>query len=236
MTSPARVAIVKSAGRADAFADAVREIGLAPVLVSPFQIEPIDGARAAVGAALGAKGTTWLVVTSPHAVDACDGFVPEWFDVAAVGPGTASALQSREFNVDLIGEGGAESLGRQIVAMGVAPGDRVVHPCGEDARQELRRVIEGAGGTYVAVPVYRAVPDAVGERAAAGEFAAVVVGSPNLARRAYDLFPSRPPAVAIGRTTASALRDLGWTPAAVAATPTPEDVAAALTRALRRGT
>jgi uroporphyrinogen-III synthase len=235
MTSPARVAIVKSAGRADAFADAVREIGLAPVLVSPFRFEPVDGARAAVAEALKAAGTTWLVVTSPHAVDACEGLVPEWFDVAAVGPGTASALQARDFNVDLVGEGGAESLGRKIVERGIEPGDRVVHACGEDARQELRRVIERAGGTYVAVPVYRAVPDAVGERSAVGEFAAVVVGSPNLARRAAELFPSRPPCVAIGRTTASALRDLGWAPAAVAAAPSPADVAAALARALRLG-
>jgi uroporphyrinogen-III synthase len=100
----------------------------------------------------------------------------------------------------------------------------------------MRRVLESAGAVYVAVPVYRAVADVVGERAATGEFAAVVVGSPNLARRAASLFPARPPAVAIGRTTASALRDAGWPPAAVAATPTPADVAEALKRALRRET
>ena len=79
------------------------------------------------------------------------------------------------------------------------------------------------------------LPVSVGERAAQGEFAAVVVGSPNLAQRAATLFPARPPAVAIGRTTASALRDLGWPPAAVAATPSPADVASALAEALRRG-
>jgi uroporphyrinogen-III synthase len=234
MTS--RVAIVKSAGRADAFAEAVREIGLQPVLVSPFQIEPIDDARDEVRIAL-ADGAAWLVVTSPHAAPHLAGLASGAFKVAAVGQGTASALQSAGFDeIAVVGDGGGEALAERIVAAGLAMGDRVVHPCGEDSRQEMRRVVEAAGGVYVAVPVYRAVRDAVGERAATGEFAAVVVGSPNLARRAVDLFPARPPAVAIGRTTATAMRDVGWTPAAVAATSTPADVAAALKRALRRET
>jgi len=234
MGADARVAIVKSAGRADAFAEAVRAIGLAPVLVSPFRIEPVDDARDEVRLAL-IDGAAWLVVTSPHAAPHVAGLASGAFKVAAVGQGTASALQSAGFDdIALVGDGGGEALAERIVAAGLAAGGRVVHPCAEDARQEMRRVVERAGGVYVPVPVYRAVADAVGERAATGEFAAVVVGSPNLARRAVELFPARPPAVAVGRTTASALRDVGWPPAAVAATPTPADVAAALKRALRR--
>jgi uroporphyrinogen-III synthase len=232
--TPPRVAIVKSAGRADSFADAVRGLGLVPVLVSPFQVEPLDEAHGELCAAFTPR-TAWCAVTSPHAVPHLDMFTCETFRLAAVGRGTASALRSIGFDeIALVGEGGAESLAWKIVAAGLAPGDRVVHPCGEDARPEMRRVIEEAGGKYVPTPVYRMVPDPVGERAAQGEFAAVVVGSPNLARRAAELFPARPASVAIGRTTAAALRDLGWTPISVAATPTPDDVAAALARALRR--
>lgn len=230
----ARVAIVKSAGRADAFAQAVREIGLVPVLVSPFRVEEDDDAQAALRKALAGR-VAWLAVTSPHAaVESLEAFRKRDFRVAAVGQGTATALQGLGFDVTLVGEGGSEALGWKIVAAGLGPGDAVVHACGEDARQELRRVVEGAGGQYVRVVVYRMVADPVGERAAEGEFAAVVVGSPNLAHRAMELFPSRPPAVAIGRTTAAALRDLGWPPAAVAAAPTPDDAASALQRALRK--
>lgn len=229
-----RVAIVKSAGRADAFAQAVRGLSMTPVLVSPFQVEEHENAHRELCSAL-TGSVAWFAVTSPHAaVDVLEMFCMEPFKVAAVGQGTASALQALGFEVDLVGDGGAESLGRKIVAAGLPPGAVVVHACGEDARPELRRVIEAAGGVYRPVVVYEMVPDAVGERAAVGEFAAVVVGSPNLARRAKDLFPARPPAVAIGRTTAAAMRDLGWPPAAVAATPTPDDVAAALKRALGR--
>jgi len=233
MKAPRRVAIVKSAGRADAFAEAVRALGFTPVLVSPFQVEPIEGADAALAAAL-TPPVAWLVVTSPHAAPRLAAFASRKFRVAAVGQGTASALQSAGVgDVAIVGDAGGESLARKIVAAGLAKGGRVVHPCGEDARREMRRVIEDAGGVHVAVPVYRMVPDPVGERAAAGEFAAVVVGSPNLARRAAELFSADTPSVAIGRTTASALRDVGRPPAAVAATPTPGDVGAALARAVR---
>jgi uroporphyrinogen-III synthase len=232
----ARVAIVKSAGRADAFAQAVREIGLVPVLVSPFRVEEHDEALEELRKALAGQ-VAWFAVTSPNgAVEALESFSGGDYRVAAVGQGTATSLQALGFDVALVGEGGSEALGWKIVAAGLQPGDVVVHACGEDARQELRRVIERAGGVYRPVVVYRMVADPVGERAAVGEFAAVLVGSPNLARRAVELFPSRPPAVAIGRPTASALRDLGWPPAAVAASPTPDDAAAALQRALRRKT
>ena len=73
------------------------------------------------------------------------------------------------------------------------------------------------------------IADPVGERAAAGEFAAVVIGSPRLGERAMELIPPpRPPSIAIGRTTAQALREIGWAPAAVAEKPTAKDVGAAL--------
>jgi uroporphyrinogen-III synthase len=227
-----RVAVVKSAGRADAFAEAVQELGWTPVLVSPFRAEEDGDVHMKMCEAL-TQRTDWFAVTSSHAaVPVLEMFCMESFRVAAVGPGTATALQSLGYEVEIVGDAGSESLGRRMLEAGLAPGDVVVHACGAESRGELRRVVEGAGGVYRPVVVYRMVPDPVGERAAAGEFAAVIVGSPNLARRAAELFPSRPPAVAIGRTTASAMRDLGWTPQSVAAKPVPADVAAALRAAI----
>jgi uroporphyrinogen-III synthase len=234
MTEARRVAIVKSAGRADVFADAIREAGFVPVLVSPFRDEVVAGGDAALAAALAEK-PRWIAVTSPHAARALEPHAASLrrVRVAAVGPGTATALHSIGVEPEVVGDEGGESLARGMVAAGLAPGDVVVHPCAADARPELGRTLSSAGATVLSIPVYRMVADPVGERAAAGEFAAVVVGSPRLAERAAALFPSRPPAVAVGRTTAAALRDLGWTPAQVAATPTPADVAGALARALR---
>lgn len=227
-----RVALVKSPGRADAFVLALREVGVLPVLVSPFRVDRIeDGERAFREAATAHDDRpTWIAVTSPHAATAVRplrdiaGLAP----IAAVGAGTASALHAAGFLPVLVGDAGGHALAQRMLASGLAAGSLVLHPCGEDARHELSETLGAAGVRVQAVPVYRMSPDPVGERAAEGTFAAVVVTSPRLAHRAMELFPGRPPVVAIGRTTASALRDLGWTPAAVAATPAPDDVAAAV--------
>jgi uroporphyrinogen-III synthase len=231
VTAPRRVAIVKSAGRADAFAEAVRGLGFVPVLVSPFREEAVEGGAAALAAAL-ARRPRWVAVTSPHAVRSLEphAALVASLRLTAVGPGTASALHSIGLRPAVVGDAGGAALARRMVAAGLAAGDVVVHPCAEEARRELGDALASAGAAVEAVPVYRMVEDPVGARAASGEFHAVVVGSPRLARRAAALFPRRPPAVAVGRTTAAALRDLGWPPTQVAATPTPEDVAGALAR------
>ena len=227
--TPRRVAIVKSAGRADAFAQAVRDLGLVPVLVSPFRFESLADGERALAAEI-AKRPRWVAVTSPQAAASLDGHVAALAGarLAAVGSGTATALQSAGLRPEVVGDAGGDALARRMVAAGLARGDVVLHPCGEDARGELSHTLRAAGATVVPVAVYRMVADEVGTRSVTGEFAAVVIGSPRLAQRAADLFPSRPPAIAVGRTTASALRDLGWPPAHVAATPTPDDVAGAL--------
>lgn len=235
-----RVALVKSPGRADAYAAAIRDAGFTPVLVSPFREEPVDPDPQALAAALAtAERGGWIAVTSPHAVPA----LQRWAKgsglggarFAAVGQGTAGALHSAGFRTVVVGDAGGAALARKMIEAGLARGDVVLHPCGFDARAELAEALGDVGVRVVAVAVYRMVADPVGERAVEGTFAAVIVGSPRLAQRAAELFrPPRPPVVAIGRTTASALRDAGWTPAAVAASPTPADVAAAL-RAVRPG-
>jgi uroporphyrinogen-III synthase len=233
-----RVALVKSAGRADAFAEAVRGVGMVPVLVSPFREEQLDPDPADVAFVARADAArAWIAVTSPHAVPALERWRKDiplaGLHLAAVGAGTATALQAAGFRPEVVGDAGGAALARRMLDAGLRRGDPVVHPCGEESRHELADVLATAGVRVLAVAVYRMVPDPVGERAAQGAFAAVVVGSPRLAHRASELFRApRPPAIAIGRTTAAALRDLGWTPAAVAATPTPQDVAAALRAAV----
>lgn len=229
MDAPRRVAVVKSAGRADAFAEAIRAAGFLPVLVSPFREEPVDDAGSALAAAVAAL-PKWIAATSPHAVRALVPHAPALGGVrlAAVGSGTASAMHSAGLVPEIVGDAGGEALARRMLGAGLAAGDLVVHPCAEDARRELADTLGAAGAVVRSVAVYRMVRDPVGERAAEGEFFAVVVGSPRLAERAAELFPGRPPVVAVGRTTAQALRDLGWRPAHVAATPSPADVAGAL--------
>ncbi|MCE9637531.1 MAG: uroporphyrinogen-III synthase [Planctomycetes bacterium] len=243
---PRRVAIVKSAGRADAFAKAVEQMGFVPVLVSPFREERIDGQDASFERLL-RRGPTpipgrpaagpprWVAVTSPNAAWVLESVNP-WPDdvrIAVVGQGTASAVLATGRRVDLVGDAGGKALARRMIESDLAPGDVVLFPCGDETRPELTAELGDADVHVVTIPVYRMVDDPVGERAATGEFAAVVVGSPRLGERALRLFPSpRPPAIALGRTTAAALVAYGWPPAAVAAEATPEAVVEALRIAL----
>jgi uroporphyrinogen-III synthase len=236
------VAIVKSAGRADAFAQAVTEAGLVPVLVSPFREERIAGQDQSFERLL-RRGPTplpgrprvgppkWVAFTSPNATWVLD-LVKPWPDdvrIAAIGPGTASCVHAAGLATAVIGEGGGAALARKMLAAGLAAGDVVLFPCGEETRPELSAALSDADVHVISIPVYRMVADPVGERAATGVFAAVVVGSPRLGERAMELIPPpRPPVIAIGRTTAQALRDFGWPPAAVAEKPTAKDVGAAL--------
>ena len=237
--SERRVALVKSAGRADAFAAALRAAGFVPVLVAPFRREALERGERELGDALGyaralvvgaGRRGTWLAVTSANAVAALTGLRGQLAGtrIAAVGGGTATALHAAGLAAEVVGDSGGAALARRMLAAGLVAGDTVVHACAEDTRPELADVLAAAGVHVRAIAVYRMVRDAVGERAAAGTFHAVVVASPRLAARALELFARRPPAVAVGRTTAAALRDLGWTPAAVAASASPQDVAAAV--------
>ncbi len=226
---PARVALVKSAGRADVFAVAIRKAGFVPVLVSPFRVEAVEGASESLAAGLGRR-PEWVAVTSPHAAPSLEEHRERiaGLRIAAVGQGTASSLQSIGLRPLVIGEAGGAALAAAMVDAGLRTGDVVLHPCGQRVRPELGEALRSAGAVVRPVVVYRMVDDPVGERAADGEFAAVIVGSPRLAERAAGLFPDRPRAIAIGRTTAAALRDLGWPPVAVAARATAADVVGAL--------
>lgn len=242
MTEPAvrRVALVKSAGRADAFARAVSSAGFTPVLVSPFRVETIHRGLARCGEILAAGAVDWAVFTSPTAVAQLENGpvgLPELLrrvpEVAAVGPGTASALHVVGITPTVVGTGGGIALADAVLRRVGSESVRLLHLAAEEVRPEFEERMAAADHVVDAVPVYRAVPDAVGERAAlSGSFAAVVLASPRLAQRAAELFPDRPPSIAIGRTTAAALRDLGWPPARIAAGPTPAEVTAALVDAL----
>jgi uroporphyrinogen-III synthase len=229
------VALVKSAGRADAFGLALSDAGFVPVLVSPFQREAIPDGESELYDALAYAGAlggnaVWVAVTSSQAVPALEPVTHllSRARIAAVGGGTATSIHAAGLAADVVGDAGGAALARAMLRAGVGPGSVVLHPCNEGARPELSHLLVEAGADVRPIPVYRMVPDAVGERAARGAFHAVIVSSPRLAHRAAELFPDRPPVVAIGRTTAAALRDLGWAPRVVAASPAPADVAAAV--------
>jgi uroporphyrinogen-III synthase len=162
--------------------------------------------------------------------------------VAAVGPATARALTALGWRPTLVpADRRAEGLAR---ALRLPRGARVLLPRAERGREALPRLLARAGARVTAATAYRTLADAAGRRTlrraladgadavlfASGSAAASAASALGSAR-ARRVFRTRL-AVAIGPTTAAALRAAGIRPV-VAARADAESLAAAAARALR---
>ena len=159
--------------------------------------------------------------------------------VGAVGPATAAALAKRGWKADLIPEEATgKGLGR---AFCLARGATVLLPRAEKGRPELPRLLRRAGVRLTVVTAYRTVDDSAGaallKKALNGGTTCVTFASGSAvasARKALGLARlRRARCVAIGTTTASALRALGVVPVAVAERPDAGGLADACVRALK---
>jgi uroporphyrinogen-III synthase len=164
---------------------------------------------------------------------------------AAVGRGTAEELAARGLPPSVTAtrsraEGLAEALRGRI-----GPGDRVLWPRAEAARDLLADAVRASGATLEVVAVYRNVAarglGELVERLRGGRYDAVVFTSPSTFERLLEHEPGEPlrralgglALVAIGGVTAEALARAGLPARAVAAQPTDAGLADAVCRALR---
>jgi hydroxymethylbilane synthase len=90
--------------------------------------------------------------TAPHLAGAT---VPSGVQVAAVGPGTARALEAAGIGVNVIGTNGASALARLLE---VDSDHRVLFPCAEGALDTLERALAARGVSLERAPVYRTLP------------------------------------------------------------------------------
>ncbi|MBI2788639.1 MAG: uroporphyrinogen-III synthase [Elusimicrobia bacterium] len=156
--------------------------------------------------------------------------------LAAVGRATAKALAVHGWACTVVPED-ARSEGLAKV-LRVPRGSRVLIPRAERGLDTLPRSLRKNGARVTVATAYRTVPDPEGLRSLRRALAlgadAVTFASPSAAVLAVpDLKLSLAAAVAIGPTTAAALRAKGVVPAAVAARPDPESLARAVVEALR---
>ncbi|MHA7281622.1 uroporphyrinogen-III synthase [Arthrobacter sp. TMS2-4] len=179
--------------------------------------------------------------------------------VAAVGTATARALTEAGVVVDLVP--GEASSGGLLAAFPPGRG-AVLLPQADLAPDDLREGLAASGRSVHRVEAYRTVPypasparrvpgveedgprppvlsvQDVLELASGGVQPAVVFTAPSTVRQFRDrldvgALSFRP--VAIGRTTAGALRSEGWAPASTAVDPTPQGIARAAADALAQG-
>jgi uroporphyrinogen III methyltransferase/synthase len=159
--------------------------------------------------------------------------------VWAGGPATEAALEGmlgvvrKPADSTTARWGAAGALARTMLEAGT--GSPVLFPCGETRREELVQGL-GAGGVEVdEVVCYRSVlASEATARAAAMRGTVLVVTSPRVAELLAAACPAgrRPDLVAVGPTTAQSARDVGWTPAAAAESPTGEAVSVAVRSAV----
>ena len=233
---PVRVVLTRSREDLGAYARALapRFTAVAlPVMVeaplAPAEIDALFAAFATPGPALLWLASARAVAPTVAALLTAGSAGPP---AVTVGERTAAAARAAGLVAEALGDD-AVAAAQALVARGIA-GTAVIAPRAAGGRDDGLAILAAAGARVHPVTAYRMIPRAPDDPALAeglaalAEAAAVLVFAPSQAAALLAVCPRPPPCLAIGATTAAALRELGVTPAAVATRPTPAAMAAAL--------
>jgi uroporphyrinogen-III synthase len=250
------VVVTRTRAQASGLVDRLTGLGAEVVELPVIAVEgPSDGGVALAGAVerLVSGGYGWVAFTSSNAVDRLvaelgDRPVPRSVRWAAVGPGTARALEATGRPVDLVPERSlAEALVAAFPANPLGPPEddpartggpaTVLFPRAETVRGDLAAGLVAKGWLVDEVVAYRTVagdPSPAAVRAA-GRADAVAFTSSSTVRRTLDLLGPAgipPVAVTIGPSTSASARSAGLTVAAEADPSTVDGLVDALLGAL----
>jgi uroporphyrinogen-III synthase len=249
-----RILVTRAAHQAGKLSDALRALGAEPVEVPVLEIRPPESFTA-LDAALRSLGSYhWLIFTSANTVHAVversvslgipfeSAARPQ---VAAIGEATATAARGAGFTVDLVPPSYvAESLLETLADQ--AHGKRILLARAAVARDVIPDALRHAGAHVDVVDAYRNVlpksAPALLLRALADPIDAATFTSSSSATnlalavsRSGISFPfPGVQAISIGPITSQTLRELGWEPAAEAATHDIPGLIAAVVQALNR--
>lgn len=235
-----RVVVTRAAGQASGLAARLRAAGFEPLVVPVIGTgPPVDGGvglRAAVERL--EERYDWVVVTSPTAAAVfADVIAPGTCRVplAAVGPGTADALEQVGLRAALLPERSmAEGL---LEAMSALPAGRVLLPQAAGARAVLAEGLRSLGWEVTAVQAYRTLhlqPDRAVLSDASRADAIVFTSSSTVDAWIEAAGPSLTPGVvvSIGPATSATIRARGLHVGIEADPHTLEGVVAAVESAL----
>lgn len=158
-----RVLITRPLRQADAFAKQLRAAGFEPVVFPVIEIQPIQENPCLDLALVNIRQYDWIVFTSVNGVEAVferftslePGNLPR---LAAIGPGTAQALEARGLHAEFVPE---EFVAEAILpGLGGLAGTWVLLPRAEIARKVLPEAIAQAGGIAHEIAVYKTLPAA----------------------------------------------------------------------------
>lgn len=241
-----RVIVTRTAEQSEPWLRRLTELGAVAYCLPMIEIVPCD--PEALDTELDRFDSyDWVVFTSTNAVhhtlERCRqrGESPAAelarVSVAAVGTVTSRALHMAGIAVSLTpADQSARGVAQALGEAGIA-GKRVLLPCSRSARSELPRLLTAAGARVIVVPVYDTIaPTAPDARLLAalreGAVDVLTLASPSAARNLFAALEGSPSAgvavVCIGETTANAARELGYSVAAVAASPSIDGLVSAL--------
>ena len=244
-----RVLVPRPRERAEQLCFLLEDEGAEVLALPLLELEPPSDPRPLRAAAELLRRFEWIAFASERAVTALveaartagTSEVLRTRKLAVVGPGTAAALTAHGLEPTLVAPvSSGEGLARALLPR-LGPGDTVLLPAAEESRPELQEGLTVAGVTVERVAAYRARPAGVAPEGWAEVVAhpprCVLFGSPRtveafLALPGAEGLVPRVRAVAVGPTTAAALRARGWEPAAIASAPTPPEWVEAAVRAI----
>ncbi|MEO8707104.1 MAG: uroporphyrinogen-III synthase [Kofleriaceae bacterium] len=220
------------------YAQAFEALGLEVIAMPVTRTEPPRDAGA-LTRAIEAGGHSAILVASPRAALALLGARghASLFDVWAVGPATAQVLAEAGISafVPEPAKDAAAAAHAMLAALPLA-GKRVLIPRAEGGRDEAIEILRAAGVDVDPIDAYRTAaierddPEVVRGRDAlvAGEVALCAVFAPSQVAALEAIVGIRSVTtrwIAIGETTAAALREAGAEVISVATEPTPEGIA-----------
>jgi len=231
-----RVVVTRPYNQADSLTRGLETLGATPVLLPTIRVEPLKRAPGLGGAISDLAEYDWVVFTSANGVRffcerlEADGLSADDLtncSIAAIGPATASALQTRAIAVDFVAE---EHVGESLAeGLPDVAGRRVFLPRAAGARPQLPEMLRLRGAKVDEFATYRAVKarpddDALTELAAGVD--AITFTSPSTVEHfmtiinsaGFNPFETEPPPIVacIGPITAEAADRSGLRPAVVA--------------------
>jgi uroporphyrinogen III methyltransferase/synthase len=218
-----RVLITRPREQASDFADKLCAAGFEPIFFPVIEIRPIENNIVLERAWSKLECYDWIVFTSVNAV----AVVFSQFEnqslphVAAIGPKTAEALQSRGITPDFVPE---EYVAESILpGLGDVRGKWVLLPRAEIARKALPEAIAEAGGIPHEIAVYKTLPiqpDPEGLAALKSGVDWITFTSPSTVQNFVEILRqqkmdplelvSKPKIACIGPITERAARDQGF--------------------------
>lgn len=204
-----RVLVTRAREQAGSAAALLRERGADPVVVPTIEIHPPSDPSAMIDAVQAMHDRyDWVVLTSANGVDRLwaeirrqgkDARAFGRAKIAAIGPGTASALERCGVTADVIAkEHRGEALAQEVLAaMGSPTAGRVLIPRAEVARDVVPDALRAAGCEVDVVSVYktrsppRALLEALSALLEGGEIDAVTFTSSSTVEHLCDALEAR---------------------------------------------